>query len=113
MNESEHEPVSATDLEQPASRGQRMSRRFFLKSSGAAVASTGAVAISTMAVLDGRSSVPVADMPLWSGAAAGVASCAVAERPSSTATVPTAAAPVEATAAPELFRKKRRERRRF
>lgn len=54
MSESKHEPVAAEDQERPASNSRGVTRRLFLKRSTAAVASAGAAAVGTVAVLDGR-----------------------------------------------------------
>ncbi|MEA2595317.1 MAG: gluconate 2-dehydrogenase gamma chain [Thermomicrobiales bacterium] len=54
MNETERDPVVAGE-ETHDNQKPRLTRRFFLKSSSAAVASTGAAAVGTVAVRDGRS----------------------------------------------------------
>lgn len=55
MSESERDPVAPAGGEAHDDRTRRLSRRIFLKSSGAAVASAGAAAVGTAAVFDGRS----------------------------------------------------------
>lgn len=55
MSDSEHDPVVPTRGASHDDRPPRLSRRIFLKSSGAAVASAGAAAASSVAVFDGRS----------------------------------------------------------
>jgi len=55
MNETEPNKEHITGLPGGEVQPLRLSRRFFLKSSGAAVASTGAVTIGSIAALDARS----------------------------------------------------------
>jgi gluconate 2-dehydrogenase gamma chain len=55
MSETEHDPVVVASGETHDDRRRRLTRRIFLKGSGVALASTGAAAIGTVAVLDGRS----------------------------------------------------------
>jgi gluconate 2-dehydrogenase gamma chain len=54
MNESKRDPIVVPVIQPDTPGKPRVSRRFFLKSSGAAVASTGAVTIGSVAALDGR-----------------------------------------------------------
>jgi len=55
MNESKRDPIVVPVIQSDANGKPRISRRFFLKSSGAAVASTGAVTLGSVAALDHRS----------------------------------------------------------
>jgi gluconate 2-dehydrogenase gamma chain len=55
MNKSKRDPIVVPVIHPDAIDQPRVSRRFFLKSSGAAVASTGAVTIGSVAALDHRS----------------------------------------------------------
>jgi hypothetical protein len=55
MSETERDRIDVAGEGAHDDQKRRLSRRFFLKSSGAAVASTGAAAVGTVAVLDGRS----------------------------------------------------------
>jgi len=55
MNKSKRDPIVVPVIQPDEIDIRRVSRRFFLKSSGAAVASTGAVTIGSVAALDHRS----------------------------------------------------------
>jgi len=76
MNESKRDPIVVPVIQPDEIEKPRISRRFFLKSSGAAVASTGAVTLGSVAALDHRSALaqdatpvasPEAEMPGMEG----------------------------------------------
>jgi gluconate 2-dehydrogenase gamma chain len=79
MNESKRDPVVVPVIQPDDIDKPRVSRRFFLKSSGAAVASTGAVTIGSVAALDSRTASAQDATPVAIG---GMEGMSTDERPS-------------------------------